>query len=468
MSARILVVDDIPTNVRLLEAKLHSEYYEVITATSGVRALDLVREQLPDIVLLDVMMPGLDGFQVCRAIKDDPHTAHIPVVMVTALNEVRDRVQGLESGADDFLSKPTNDAILLARIRSLVRMKRAGDEWRAREVTLRTFGGAPVAVPEAGEHLKGRVLLTIDECDLSDLIVEAMAIEEHALDIARDCDEGMALARNGEYELVIVDSMVAGQDALRLCSQLRSHEQSRHLPVLFIENGDGERLAKALEIGVSDYLIRPVIRDELIARTRTQIRRKLYEDGLRETFERRVEESVRDSLTGMHNRRYLTAHYEGLERELIEGSKQISVMVLDIDHFKQVNDTHGHLAGDEILKGVADRIQATIRSFDTAVRFGGEEFVVLLPNTPGNGAAAVAERLRECLGDTPYDISEPPGTIDITVSIGIATVAAGSVPLAGLLGFADAALYEAKNSGRNRCVVAPTSTDTSEPRQAAN
>lgn len=472
MSARILVVDDIAANVRLLEAKLHSEYYEVITATSGKRALDLVRDQFPDIVLLDVMMPGMDGFQVCREIKRDPHTAHIPVVMVTALNDIRDRVEGLKAGADDFLSKPTNDVILLARIRSLVRMKRAGDEWRTRESTLRAFGGEPCVVPAVSERLTGKMLLAMDLCDASQMVEEAIKDEGHELFVARSCDEAADLVRNHEFELVLVDAVVAGQDALRLCSLLRSLEVSRHVPILFIsDDGNGDRLAKALEIGVSDYLIRPIVCDELVARTRTQVRRKLYEDGLRRTFERRVRESVQDSLTGLHNRRYLAAHYEGLERELIEGSKQISLLMLDIDHFKQVNDSYGHLAGDEILKGVAQRIQTALRGFDTAARFGGEEFAVLLPNTPVSGAMAVAERLRNELGVAPYAISEKPGQVGVTVSIGVATVKAGSVTLEGLIGYADAALYEAKNSGRNRSVAASNGisapADIVAPKQAA-
>ena len=145
MSARVLVVDDIPANVRLLEAKLLVEYYEVLTANDGATALEIVAEAMPDIVLLDIMMPGMDGFEVCQRITENPLTAHIPVVMVTALSEVSDRVKGLEAGADDFLTKPVNDLELFARIRSLVRLKRAMDEWRARESTFTQFGLNTVA-----------------------------------------------------------------------------------------------------------------------------------------------------------------------------------------------------------------------------------------------------------------------------------------------------------------------------------
>src|SRR3954453_7697971 len=132
MTARVLVVDDILANVRLLEAKLAAEYFEVVTAMNGIDALEAVQRTRPDIVLLDVMMPGIDGIEVCKRIKSDPQTMHIPVIMVTALDQPEDRVKGLEAGADDFLTKPVNDLALFCRVKSLVRLKMWTDELRAR------------------------------------------------------------------------------------------------------------------------------------------------------------------------------------------------------------------------------------------------------------------------------------------------------------------------------------------------
>ena len=140
MTARILVVDDILANVRLLEAKLSAEYFEVVTAMNGVDALEAVQRAKPDIVLLDVMMPGIDGIEVCRRLKADPTTQHIPVIMVTALDQLEDRVRGLEAGADDFLTKPVNDVALFCRIKSLVRLKMLSDELRARAESSQTMG----------------------------------------------------------------------------------------------------------------------------------------------------------------------------------------------------------------------------------------------------------------------------------------------------------------------------------------
>src|SRR5438128_65999 len=142
MTARVLVVDDVELNVRLLTAKLTSEYFEVLSADNGPTALVMTEAELPDIILLDVMMPRMDGFEVCRRLKANPRTADIPVVMVTALSDVADRLRGLEAGADDFLTKPVNDTALFARVRSLVRLKRTMDELRLREEVCRQFGNS--------------------------------------------------------------------------------------------------------------------------------------------------------------------------------------------------------------------------------------------------------------------------------------------------------------------------------------
>src|SRR5688572_9997958 len=175
MSARVLVVDDILPNVKLLEAKLSSEYYDVLTATSGLEALEKVATQSPDIVLLDVMMPEMDGFEVCRRIKSDPAVAHIPVVMVTALTDSADRIKGLEAGADDFLSKPLNDTALMARVRSLVRLKMTVDEWKVRETTANQLGvmeGSANAMSEPVEN--ARILVIEDQSYDADKFITAL------------------------------------------------------------------------------------------------------------------------------------------------------------------------------------------------------------------------------------------------------------------------------------------------------
>lgn len=201
-------------------------------------------------------------------------------------------------------------------------------------------------------------------------------------------------AAGGDYHLLLVDERVDGDDVLRFCSQVRSNETTRQAPVLImLDDGDTERLAKELDLGVNDYLVRPVNKDELTARARTQIRRKQFEDNLRRQYEKSLTEAVTDSLTGLYNRRYLETHFEELTRELSSGGRPISLLIMDADHFKQVNDDHGHAAGDDVLRGIAQRVMGGVRSFDTPIRLGGEEFVVLMPNVDAKAAFGAANRL---------------------------------------------------------------------------
>lgn len=464
MSARALVVDDIAANVRLLEAKLLVEYYEVLTANDGATVLEIVADSMPDIVLLDVMMPGMDGFEVCQRIKETPATVYIPVVMVTALSEVSDRVKGLEAGADAFLTKPVNDLALFAWIRSLVRLKRAMDEWRARESTFTQFGLNNTIAPEDTDPSMLQVLLVADEYGPSQRIVDTLSEEGYSVEHSTSIDDATIKALDGDFHLILVDDRVGGNDVLRFCSQLRSSGVTRHSPILImLDDGDTERLAKVLDLGVNDYLVRPVNKNELTARAKTQIRRKQFEDNLSQQYEKSLTVAVTDSLTGLYNRRYLETYFEELSSDLRGGGKPTSLLIMDVDHFKAVNDDYGHAAGDEVLRGLTQRVLSGIRGFDTAIRLGGEEFVMLMPNVDGGSAVIAANRLREMIDVTPFEIDDKGQTLKVTMSIGVAAGAADEIALNDLLERADQALYTAKNGGPNRVEVADDLPVDSDP-----
>src|SRR3954451_16159885 len=438
MSARVLVVDDVVANVKLMEARLTAEYFDVVTAMSGPEALAICERAQCDIVLLDVMMPEMDGFEVCRRLKANPKTHHIPIVMVTALDQPSDRVRGLEAGADDFLTKPVSDIALIARVRSLVRLKMVTDELRMRALTSKEIGlqePVPDALAEAGRH--GKVLIVDDRRSSYERIAGALS-GEHTVDVETNPHEALFHAADGGYDLLIVSLNLDGFDALRLCSQVRSLERTRNLPILITaEAEDNTRLLRGLEIGVNDYVVRPIDKNELFARVRTQIRKKRYSERLRDNFQLSMEMAITDSLTGLHNRRYMESHLGTLVEEAAARGKPLSLLVLDIDYFKSINDTYGHDAGDDVLREFATRVRKSIRGIDLACRLGGEEFVVVMPETDMALAAVVAERIRRRIAGESFSIQKGAGATDVTISIGIAGLAQPDDPAETVLKRAD-------------------------------
>ena len=450
MTARVLVVDDVSANVRLLEARLSAEYFDVTTASNGAEALTLCERGECDIVLLDVMMPDMDGFEVCRRLKSNPATHHIPVVMVTALDQPSDRVRGLDVGADDFLTKPVNEMALISRVRSLTRLKMVTDELRMRALTSREIGlESPEreAVAEAGRN--GRILIVDDRPSSYERI--AAMLGEHAVEVEAEPAEALIRAAEGDYELIIVSLSLENFDGLRLCSQLRSVDRTRHIPILVIADPDSDaRLARGLEIGVNDYLVRPLDKNEMLARVRTQIKKKRYAERLRDNVQMSIEAAITDALTGLHNRRYMETHLNALVEQAASHGKPIAVLVLDIDFFKAINDTHGHDAGDDVLREFALRIRKSIRNIDLACRYGGEEFVIVMPETDMGVATMVAERLRRAVAGESFPVQQGMKLLNVTLSIGLATLSDAGGDAAAILKRADQALYRAKRDGRNR------------------
>ena len=454
MTARILVVDDVKANVTLLETRLLAEYFEVLKAYSGAEALETCENGKVDVVLLDVMMPEMDGFETCRRLKSDPATAHIPVVMVTALDQISDRVRGLEAGADDFLTKPVNDLQLITRVKSLVRLKSLTDELRLRASTTRNIGieellsrGSTVASGMS------KVLLVEERQNHADRVARYLRGKAE-LKIIADPQVGLLEAAENAYDCVIISTALENFDPLRLCSQLRSIDRTRFVPIMLIANEEEEELVmRGLELGINDYLIRPLDEQELTARLTTQVKRKRYNDQLRASVAQTIEMAVTDGLTGLHNRRYFDSHLETLFERAEARRRPLSLMITDIDRFKAINDMHGHDGGDDVLREFAARLRQNVRGIDLACRFGGEEFIIVMPDTEFAIAQKVAERVRAQIAATPFEIGNNGKQIDVTVSVGVSSLQPPHDNAQALLKRADLALYEAKNSGRNKVVA---------------
>src|SRR4029077_6234878 len=254
---------------------------------------------------------------------------------------------------------------------------------------------------------KGGRILLVDDREASYQRLAPVLAAEHTVDVETNPAEALFHAAEGNYDLLIVSLDLENFDGLRLCSQLRSLERTRNVPILAVAVADNNaRLVRALEIGVNDYLVRPIDKNEILARVRTQIRKKRYTERLRDNVQLSIEMAITDALTGLYNRRYMETHMGTLVDQAIARGKPLAVLIVDIDYFKSINDSHGHDAGDDVLQDFAIRLRKSIRGIDLACRYGGEEFVVVMPETDMAVATMVAERLRRRIASEPFPIQK--------------------------------------------------------------
>mgnify|MGYP002621448621 FL=1 len=264
----------------------------------------------------------------------------------------------------------------------------------------------------------------------------------------------MVKAARAGAELVLIDLATARFDALRVCARIRSDVVTRNTPIICVVDADTPQdMVRALDLGVSDVVNRPVDPGELAARLKTQLKRKRYAEQLRERLEESLEMAVLDPLTGLYNRRYMASRL----RQAVDGweasAEKVSVVLFDIDHFKRINDTWGHQAGDEVLRGFTERMGQQLRALDIAGRVGGEEFMVILAGASSREASEAAERVRSAIAREPFVLRSAGITVEVTTSAGVAEILHGDTP-ESLVARADQALYRAKAAGRNQIAVA--------------
>ncbi|MDF2900946.1 MAG: response regulator receiver modulated diguanylate cyclase, partial [Phenylobacterium sp.] len=298
----------------------------------------------------------------------------------------------------------------------------------------------------------GRVLIVDDHERQAQRVAAELGIEHRPV-IEADPEAALMTAKS-MVDLIIVNATARSFDGLRFAAQLRSDEATRHLPILAIVDFDERpRLVKALEIGVNDILAKPIDPQELAARARTQIRRKRYTDYLRDNLDHSLELAVTDQLTGLHNRRYMNGQLEALVKRASRGGDAVACLLIDIDHFKKINDGYGHDVGDEVLREFAVRLASNVRAIDLPCRYGGEEFVVVMPDTKIEDAERIAERIRLHVAGSPFRVMGGAELLTVTISIGVAATLGEADRPEVLLKRADEAVYEAKASGRNKVVA---------------
>jgi two-component system cell cycle response regulator len=320
-----------------------------------------------------------------------------------------------------------------------------------RAVTSKEIGLQNPAREAVADTGRGARILIVDDRQTSwERMAQTLALE-HTVDVETDPRKAVFQAAETPFDLAIVSLGLENYDGLRLCSHIRSLDRTRNLPLLAIaEADDNTRLMRGLEIGVNDYLIRPIDPNELLARVRTQVKKKRYAERLRDNVQMSIEAAITDALTGLHNRRYMESHLATLAEQAAVRGRPLSILILDIDFFKSINDTHGHSAGDEVLKEFSRRLKKAVRGIDLACRYGGEEFVVVMPDTDIAMATVVAERLRRRIAAEPFPINQNTRTVQATISVGIAAMRSAEDLPSTIIKRADQALYRAKSEGRNR------------------
>lgn len=458
MVGKILIVDDVATNRIVFKVKLGAACYRPLMAADGASCLRLAREERPDLVLLDLMLPDMPGIEVLRALRADPVTADVPVVVISATGAPAQRIEAFEAGADDFLIKPIDDSLLLARLRNLMRAHESLAELGARGATLQALGLAERGTPFVP---LGRVALVTDRPeiailwrkDLQGVLPDHLMTLTRAEALAAGTDEPSAPA-----DVFVIDADSAGTGSgLQMMSELRSRQPTRHAAVMLVQTAHNpDQMAMAFDMGASDVVEQGISPVEMGLRLKALIRRKRRGDALRASVQDGLRLAVIDPLTGLYNRRYALPRLAAIadRADAVQGA--FAVMVIDIDRFKLVNDQYGHAAGDAVLVEVAQRVTENLRASDLVARIGGEEFLVALPSAALAQARATAERLCRAIAAQPFLL--PDGSnIPVTISIGLAVCDNAAdcpgEPVAGLVERADRALMDSKAGGRNKVTV---------------
>jgi two-component system cell cycle response regulator len=455
--SKILIVDDEPLNAKLLGAKLASRIYDITKAYNGHDALKQIAVNPPDLILLDVMMPSMDGYEVTRRLKEDGRTKDIPIILITALDGAEEKKKGLEAGADEFLNKPVNDAELAARIVSLLKLKKYREQLKSRKESERRLLNDAVCADKIDKKVYLPSILIVEDTENDARILSTFLDEfSNKVRIVTNGRDALEMIKHDTFDIVLLDILMPDMNGYEVCRRIKQNDETCPIQVVMVTNlTDLDSKIRGIELGADDYLVKPVNKDELRVRVNSLFKKKKYIEILRQRADSALNSAMTDDLTGIYNHSYFK-HFLNLELKRSQRRKHgLALLFIDIDDFKIINDTQGHPAGDEYLRSISRLIRKNIREIDLAARYAGDEFVIVLPYADRDIAALIAKRICDRIKTQNCAQQQGPNS----VSIGIALFPDHGETLGELVQNADSALYAAKKAGKGQtCFYHPAKT----------
>lgn len=445
MSGNVLIIDDDLESLEITKKKLLTNYYNVYSSSDSTEAMDILSKNLIDVILLDIMMPKINGFELCTKIRSNPSMQYIPIVMFTAYNDVNNKDTSFQCGADYFLSKPIDVLSFSFKIKPLIRVKKTIDELRINnnlnieeinecfDEFLKSFKS--IIVTNSKNKTK-----ELESCIISlspDLLITNIPTEEHF---------------TKKFDIIFVDYN-SDIDPFATYSQFYGRIENRNsIFVLMVDNFDLYVIGGATNMGFDDFLVYNSGYAEVISKIKIQLKRKFYQDLLKKDLFMSSILSIKDSLTNAYNERYLEKHLKNLINKANNEDINLYLIILDIDDFKQVNDMYGHLSGDSIIVQVYKKILQSVRETDLVFRCGGEEFAVVIYDEKNRDIEieTISNRILESVNKSDFKI-EVSNINDYkkTVSIGV-TKYFQNMSYHDFIYKADLAMYKAKKSGKNK------------------
>jgi two-component system cell cycle response regulator len=450
---KVLIVDDSPVTVASLSQMLSTDLYYLVQASNGKEALDRAFSEHPDLILMDIMMPELNGFEAARILKEDSRTHNIPIIMVTALDDPENKSAGQEAGAEEYLIKPVRPQELIARVNSLITLKHYRDQLDIRNHSQWSFiidRDSDDGRPEPQNELPLVLLVEDNEGD-SQLVRHFLKDLPLRFERVAKGKEALRLAQSGGVDLILLDILLPDMNGFEVCRQVRSMDKGRDIPIVIITClDDMDSKVKSIELETDDFLIKPIVGRELQARVRILLEKKRQLDNLRSHYERALNSAVIDWLTGLYNHGYFKKFLDLEIKKSLRQRYPITLIMMDIDNFKAYNDAYGHPIGDVILQELAQVLRKSVREVDLVARYGGDEFAVVLPYSDGEGGVRVAQRIDKAIRSCGFSPKIPARGTQLTVSMGVASYPEHAVHVDELIHTADQKLYGAKTKGRNQ------------------